>query len=564
MANEDTDSQGCHINEEILFRIPSTAECVVEIGVKNNELERAYSRINPKAKYIRVESSNNCKNLQARKKGEGNSNFAKKEGDEKNKRLKIDCLVVENPLGGMQEINRLINFYTPNLREDAKIIISVENLSYWKRITNLLTGSKHKSPNGSALTREELIELIKNCGLRLFEIISKNDSNEEIEALHSYISKYMESIHKEYNRESGNIQTKNYIAICSPLKEHRLHIGGLMLQPQAGMNDVRMIQPLRNMASITGIHLQLSSNGLSLLPKSYNVPKVMVWQRQLLTYEESLERIKQVVMAGYVLISEFDDDPDHWPKIKEQKYLNFSGVHAVQTSTKSLANKLKNYNDEIAVFENCIDIIPEVDQDKWSYLGVNKRIRVFFGALNRENEWKDWIEEINKVILECQDLIEFEVIHDKQFFDALQTEQKRFTPTCNYKTYIERLKGSHISLLPLNYTEFNAKKSDLKLVESAGCNTASMASSTVYGETISDNNIGRIINKTGEVYDVLKTWIRNPIEAKKIADNGRLWCVNNRLQSAQSNQRLEWYSSLWERREELNLKLKARVPELFN
>ena len=212
------------------------------------------------------------------------------------------------------------------------------------------------------------------------------------------------------------------------------------------------------------------------------------------------------------------------------------------------ANKLRNYNDETAVFENCMEIIPEIDQDKWSYLGEKKPIRVFFGALNRQNEWKDWIGEINKVILECQSLIEFEVIHDKQFFDALQTEKKRFTPTCNYKSYLERLKGSHISLLPLNYTEFNAKKSDLKLVESAGCNTACIASSTVYGETIREKKIGRVIKESTEVYELLKTWVSNPLEAKEIADNGRLWCITNRLQSAQSNQRLEWYSSLWKER----------------
>ena len=48
----------------------------------------------------------------------------------------------------------------------------------------------------------------------------------------------------------------------------------------------------------------------------------MIWQRQLLTYAESLDRIKSL-NAGYVLISEFDDDPAHWPKIQENKNLNF-------------------------------------------------------------------------------------------------------------------------------------------------------------------------------------------------------------------------------------------------
>ena len=41
----------------------------------------------------------------------------------------------------------------------------------------------------------------------------------------------------------------------------------------------------------------------------------MIWQRQLLTYEHSLERIKKVLKAGYILISEFDDDPIIGPQL---------------------------------------------------------------------------------------------------------------------------------------------------------------------------------------------------------------------------------------------------------
>ena len=171
--------------------------------------------------------------------------------------------------------------------------------------------------------------------------------------------------------------------------------------------------------------------------------------------------------------------------------------------------------------------------------------------------------EINKVILECQSLIEFEVIHDKQFFDALQTEKKRFTPTVTIKAIRTAKRVTYIAIT-IKLHRFNAKKSDLKLVESAGCNTACIASSTVYGETIREKKIGRVIKESTEVYELLKTWVSNPLEAKEIADNGRLWCITNRLQSAQSNQRLEWYSSLWKRKEELNLKLKTRVPELFS
>ena len=50
----------------------------------------------------------------------------------------------------------------------------------------------------------------------------------------------------------------------------------------------------------------------------------MIWQRQLLTYGDSLGMIKHALKTGYLLISEFDDDPSHWPTIEANKNLNFT------------------------------------------------------------------------------------------------------------------------------------------------------------------------------------------------------------------------------------------------
>ena len=53
-------------------------------------------------------------------------------------------------------------------------------------------------------------------------------------------------------------------------------------------------------------------------------------------------------------------------------------------------------------------------------------------------------------------------------------------------------------------------------------------------------------------------------KAEEIAHTAREWCSKNRLQSQQSEDRLNWYQNLWDRREELNRQLIARIPELAN
>ena len=64
-------------------------------------------------------------------------------------------------------------------------------------------------------------------------------------------------------------------------------------------------------------------------------------------------------------------------------------------------------------------------------------LEYFFGALNRRESWKYWIKSLNKVISENQDAWEFEVVHDSEFYSMIETNNKNYTPTCDYDTYLE-------------------------------------------------------------------------------------------------------------------------------
>ena len=119
------------------------------------------------------------------------------------------------------------------------------------------------------------------------------------------------------------IALTQYVVTASQNQVKPIFISGLMLKPQAGMNEVRMIQPLRSVASEINVKLELSSNSITLKKLDKDIPRIMIWQRQTLEYPESLKQIKKVLDAGYILISEFDDDPDHFPNIAENKYITF-------------------------------------------------------------------------------------------------------------------------------------------------------------------------------------------------------------------------------------------------
>ena len=107
----------------------------------------------------------------------------------------------------------------------------------------------------------------------------------------------------------------------------------------------------------------------------------------------------------------------------------FARVHAVQTSTQALAEVLRQRNPEVRVFPNAIRVLPEpcnfADADT---------ITLFFGALNREPDWRPLMPTLNAVAATVGERLRFAVVHDRAFFDALETPHKSFTPTCDHDT----------------------------------------------------------------------------------------------------------------------------------
>ncbi len=556
-------------NPDLLYRIPVTANSILEIGCGSGGLGKAYKGINPTSTYIGVEvmpapASEARKVLDHVIEADINREFNIKLPDTISQ---VDCLVFGDVLEHLVNPHAVVSALLPLLKDQGQLIACIPNAQHWTVIANLLSGHWPQEEQGIFdkthlrwFTLNSIRKLMQDNNLIIQDITPRIFDIKNAKTFVSSLAPSMPNLNLSPQKLLEGVAPLQYVVRASKIPHKNITISGLMLQPQAGMNDVRMIQPLRSLSSIPGVQLTLSSDQLSL--STTESPKIMIWQRQLLTYESSIEQIQKVIKAGYVLISEFDDDPEHWPTISQNKYLNFTGVHAVQTSTEILAQKLKEFNPEVAVFENAIEKMPFIESDKWTNIGATKPLKIFFGALNRKDDWKKWMPYLNKLTARYSHKIQFEVIHDQEFYNELDARHKNFKPTCNYSEYIKELSACHISLLPLNPTSFNECKSDLKLVESAGCNTAALASPTVYNDSMNDMNIAAICRDGEEMSTMLEGWINDPEEAKKIADKALTWCENLRLQKYQTEKRLEWYMSLWNRRDELTKDLLQRIPEL--
>jgi glycosyltransferase involved in cell wall biosynthesis len=286
------------------------------------------------------------------------------------------------------------------------------------------------------------------------------------------------------------------------------------------------------------------------------VPGIAVLHRPVLSGAAGLTRLRSLHQHGWLTVTEFDDHPDHFPALRGDGQYGFTGVHAVQTTTEPLAAILRARNPEVAVFPNAVRELPEprnfTDPDS---------LTLFFGALNREGDWRDLLETVNHVAALAGEKLRFEVVHDRAFFDGLRTARKNFTPTCDHATYLALLGGADICFMPLADTPFNRAKSDLKFIEAASARAVALASPVVYAASIADGETGVIFHDAAELRARLLQLIAFPQMARDIAEAGRDYVRRERMLTGQVAARLAWYRDLWARREELAAALRARVPD---
>ena len=113
--------------------------------------------------------------------------------------------------------------------------------------------------------------------------------------------------------------------------------------------------------------------------------------------------------------------------------------------------------------------------------------------------------------------------------------------------------------MPLLDTPFNRAKSDLKFIEAGACRVVPLASDIVYSASIEDGRSGLLFRNAEEMRTRLLRLIAMPNVAQELADAARAHVAANRMLAYQIAPRVNWYRSLWDRRELLTQALTARL-----
>ena len=546
------------LRRELLGRIPLAARVVLDVGCGEGALAADYRRLNPRARIFGIEYDRRAAAVAAPHL-DGISRvsvvdeplpFDIPEG--------VDCVLHRGVLEHLADPRDLLLTHAAVLNDDGTILICLPNPDYWRHQERALHGGGTAvEPGPGAVPRRLSIEVMAaylgSVGLQLGAVYPVEADAVEAAAFVAAMTPALLALGIDPQAFAAR-SSPAYFVWCvrkSPLQ--LLTVAASMLAPVGGVSHVRIVEPLQAMATDPSVITYLSPGGDRDRIDAHS-PRIFVLHRPALNGEEGLVAIRALQRDGWLIVTEFDDHPDFFEIMRGDGQFAFTGVHAVQTSTPVLASLLRLRNPEVAVFPNAIRALPASQN-----FASPDAMTMFFGALNREPDWAPLMSTLNSVASWAGGRLRFCVLHDRGFFDALETPHKVFTPVCDYEAYLQLLGGCEISLMPLLDTPFNRAKSDLKFIEAGACRVVPLASDIVYAGSIEDGVTGLLFRNADELRTRLLRLIAMPHMALDIADAARSHVAEHRMLAYQVAPRIRWYRSLWDRKLELTEALETRL-----
>ena len=470
---------------------------------------------------------------------------------------KFDTIILQSSLIGNlshDELVELLKKSATKLNKRGVLILTLDNISFIENVMAILEGKPLKFK--TTLSAVELEQAVSDANLKKFKTINAAQKTLIPQELKNLAKTNLEIFAYIVTATAEELPKKTLLQysigenlVCAPI---RIHLP----------NSFFSTEPNISAMSSLGNPSKLFSD------KEFD-NRIFISQR--ITYQNfqvGRKIFEDLKNAGYLYVNEMDDHPVLWEKsYKDSGYINFVGVHAIQTSTKCLADYLNQFNSHVKVFPNQLRrLLPKRNFDTQN----NKTVTIFFGALNRDAEFNELLPVLNQIAKDYGKRVAFKILARKNLFDSLQTENKllignpghydgQFVP---YSTYESTLYTSDIALLPLLDNMFNRAKSDLKFIECGNCGTAALASPVVYSEVVKDGVNGFIYRDLQDFSQKLRLLIDNADKRHELADNAYEYVKHNRLMSQHYEERLDWYNELFARLPELNKETEQRIEKI--
>lgn len=468
-----------------------------------------------------------------------------------------DLVVLDGTLGRVRDPAALLRRLHGLIQPGGYLVAANPNIAHWRNFAQLIEGAPAQ-PGG--LTQDNLSDLLKQAGFSLQRMRARRndaagtDASAWLDALDGLAG--VSGIEVAALRR--RVTASDFVAVASRTPETppmNLHLTELAL----GM-DVRTRVPAEALAAEPTLNVVTNRKVLTMPEFGARGGVIVVQRPRVSDPNRMLEFVARCQQRGVVVVIEYDDDPSLVARVIPRADVpsiydhNMSLAHAIQTSTPVLAAQFGRVNPEVAVFANVAEDLPPLRTHQPGAL------RVMFAALHRTRT-AETAALFGPAIAALPEL-EFDVVFDRAFFDALPTTRKRFQKLLPYRDYLDLMGQADIALMPLEGRPEELGKSDVKWVEAASRSAISIASPPVYAATIRDGENGFIARSDADWAPLLIRLGRDPDLRSQVAATAWAEVRDGRMMAGQVATRRDWYRGLLARREQLFQDALRRSPAL--
>jgi 2-polyprenyl-3-methyl-5-hydroxy-6-metoxy-1,4-benzoquinol methylase len=578
-----------NVNQDVLRKIPVQSARVLEIGCGLGRLGQAFKARVPGCAYFGVELMHEvAQEARARLDGVLCANIEHDVSRVRELAEHFDALVLGDVLEHFQDPWRVLTELRSFMTPDGMCVACIPNVGHWSMVAELLQGKWRYADQGLLdkthlrfFTLDTAVELFEKAGWTVLDALPRKLQPEETEAALKTLLPAAVAMGMSEDKARVNLTAFQWVirAVNGPAPRVTT-VAAVGSKKVAGVTEARVDHPMRSLATLPAAKVHWRE-GTLVLPEDAR-EGVLVLHRELLTDAKFQAQMEALIAKGWLLVLDMDDDPNHWSDYVDSDFYAFKAVHAVTVSTEHLADVVRPFNANVQVFANAIfelpwvkDVRHKTDQgaDLNAHLDVaseaqrvepsdSQKLRVFFGALNRQPDWQAVMAGIVEAALALKDRVEFVVVHDQAFYDALPADvSKTFSPTLGIEQYTQTLASCDIALLPLNDTPFNRCKSDLKLIECAAAQVAVICSEVVYAKHAAHATFASFATTADEWRDALLK-LANDVSLRE--DNiakGLAYVKKERMHAQQSAARLAFYQGMMADKDNLAAQRVARVAD---
>ncbi|WP_340646690.1 hypothetical protein [Phenylobacterium sp.] len=324
--------------------------------------------------------------------------------------------------------------------------------------------------------------------------------------------------------------------------------------------DIRTRLPAQALRADPELIVAYGGAPFKFLPLAPESPKILVLQRPVLPSVKAwCAAMADSIQGGWLVVTEFDDHPAMIAAVAAEKltpdgWRTYGFSHALQTSTERLGRAFSKYNPVVKVFPNAVFDLPP-------FPAAPAPRRVFYGALSRGKFAARVAASLAPVTEEFPE-VEYVVVGDRAVFDALPTANKSFHDYLPYEAYLDLMATCAVSLSPVEGRLYEDTKSDAKFLDAAARGVVTLASPTIYAETMVHGRTGLIAHRLKDWAPRLAEALRDEPARQLMAQLAWKYVRDNRMFAHQAADRSAWYRELWDRRAELNAGLLTRLPGL--